>query len=531
LALALVSGAEAHDWRTRRRGIFEGLPRLAFRRTGSRYIDACAAGTVLHGVAVAGFGLLMLTLYVDLSAADLTVYALCSLGGYVVEGAVAAFHVRRLAVPVRSWLAGSDSDDAARQAWSAAAGLPVALLGYRDLYLLGAIGAAAADLLLAALLGLPASDALMLLPLSCLLYLSSVVLRYIGLELGMRPVLESVGERLPAPSLPSARVSLHRRLVAAVPTVTWATGVIVAGLLTDNTGRLDRIGLASVTALAVAAAVSVWLSLVLADAVSGPIVDLRDATRRVAAGDLTVRVPVVSTDESGQLAESFNVMVAGLDERERLRDALGVLVDPALTDRVLAEGTDLQGEELDATILFLDVRDFTAYAETAEPRDVVTALNTLYDLVVPVILRHGGHANRFLGDGLLAVFGAPKRHGDHAVRAVTAAHEIASLLRQRPGTELRVGMGLNTGRVVAGTIGGGGRRDFTVIGDTVNTAARVEAVTRESGDDILITEVTMQALPAGLQHEYEERPGVPLRGKSTPVRLYARCRDASLPER
>jgi class 3 adenylate cyclase len=400
--------------------------------------------------------------------------------------------------------------------------MPVALLRRGDLYLVGALGAVAADLLLTGRLGLPASDAAQLLPLSVLLYLSSVVLRYLGLELSMRPVLEAVGEHLAPGALPEGQVSLHRRLVAAVPTVTWATGVIVAGLLTDNTRRLDRIGLASVIALAVAAAVSVWLSLVLADAVSGPIVDLRDATRRVATGDLSVRVPVVSTDETGQLAESFNVMVAGLDERERLRDALGVLVDPELTDRVLAEGAELQGEEVDATILFLDVRDFTAFAETAEPRDVVTALNTLYDLVVPVILRHGGHANRFLGDGLLAVFGAPRRHADHATRAVTAAHEIADLVHDRPGTELRVGIGLNTGRVVAGTIGGGGRRDFTVIGDAVNTAARVEAVTRETGDAILLTDATFQALPAHLQREYVERAAVPLKGKSYSTPLYAR---------
>jgi class 3 adenylate cyclase len=485
-------------------------------------VDLCAAGTVLHGVAVAGFGLIMLALYVDLSAADLARYALALLAGYVVEGAVAAWHLRRAAAPVRAWLAGDGREDAAGQAWSAAAALPVRVLRCVDLYALGALGAVFADVLLADVLGLPAADAARLLPLSALLYLSSVVLRYLGLELAMRPLLEAIGDRLSPQARRVGQVSLHRRLVAAVPTVTWATGVIVAGLLTDNTRRLDRIGLASVIALVVAAAVSVWLSLVLADAVSGPIVDLRDATRRVATGDLGVRVPVVSTDETGQLAESFNLMVAGLDERERLRDALGILVDPELTDRVLAEGADLHGEEVDATILFLDVRGFTAFAETAEPQDVVTALNSLYDLVVPVILRHGGHANRFLGDGLLAVFGAPRRHADHATRGVLAAHEIAALVAARPETDLRVGIGLSTGRVVAGTIGGGGRRDFTVIGDTVNTAARVEAVTRETGDAILLTEATFQALPPELQCEYGERAGVHLKGKSNATAVYAR---------
>jgi len=233
-----------------------------------------------------------------------------------------------------------------------------------------------------------------------------------------------------------------------------------------------------------------------------------------------VRVPVVSTDETGELAAAFNAMVAGLDERERLRAAFGAFVDPALTERVLAEGTDLEGEELDVSILFLDVRGFTAFAERAAAHDVVASLNRLYEAAIPVIARHGGHANKFIGDGLLVVFGAPERHADHAARAVAAAREIARLVRDGRGGELRVGLGVNTGRVVVGTIGGGGRRDFTAIGDTVNTAARVEAATRMTGDEILITETTLRALGAAAG-DFEERPAVPLRGKADTVRLYA----------
>jgi class 3 adenylate cyclase len=262
-----------------------------------------------------------------------------------------------------------------------------------------------------------------------------------------------------------------------------------------------------------------WLSLVLADAVSGPIRDLRNATRRLGAGDFTVRVPVVSTDETGELAAAFNATVAGLRERERLREAFGAFVDPALTDRVLEEGSDLRGEEIEASILFLDVRGFTEFAERAAAQEVVACLNKLYETVVPVIERHGGHANKFVGDGLLAVFGAPERHADHAARAFAAACDIARRVRDGAGGGLRVGLGVNSGRVVAGTIGGGGRRDFTVIGDPVNTAARVEAATRVTGDDILITESTMRALgPHG--DEFQERPSVPLKGKTERVRLY-----------
>jgi adenylate cyclase len=170
--------------------------------------------------------------------------------------------------------------------------------------------------------------------------------------------------------------------------------------------------------------------------------------------------------------------------------------------------------------LFMDVRGFTTLSESAEARDVVSRLNQLYDRVVPVVLRQGGHANKFIGDGLLAVFGAPVRHPDHADRAVAAALEIAKQVNGGPEDGLRVVIGVNTGTVVVGTIGGGGRLDFTVIGDPVNTAARVESETRQTGDDLLITEETRCRLNAH-EVEWEERPPIPLKGKEQEVRLYA----------
>jgi class 3 adenylate cyclase len=500
--------------------VFEGPPRALYRRTGPRYFDAAVVAAVFNGLVVSGFGLVTLVLYVDVSLAELAVYAACSAAGYVVEAVVAGVYLRRGARPVRVWLEGERSDEQTSEAWAAAARLPLDLLRRPSLYAIGAVGCAVSALVLAALLDLPARDAVLLVPASYLLYLYSAVLRYIALELSVRPVLETIGASLPGASPPaSARVSLHRRLLATVPMVSWGTAVVVAGLLTDDSRALDTIGLASVVAIGVTAVVSIWLSLVLADAVSGPIIDLRDATQRVSGGDLAVRVPVVSTDETGELAASFNAMVAGLDERERLRDAFGAFVDPALTARVVAEGTDLRGELVEVSMLFLDVRDFTAMAERTPVAEAVARLNALYEAVVPVILRHGGHANKFIGDGLLAVFGAPDRHADHAARAVASALEIAARVREGVAGDVRVGIGVNTGSVMVGTIGGGGRRDFTVIGDAVNTAARVEAATRLTGDDVLITETTLRALGSG-EDQFEERPSTPLKGKTALVRLY-----------
>jgi len=154
------------------------------------------------------------------------------------------------------------------------------------------------------------------------------------------------------------------------------------------------------------------------------------------------------------------------------------------------------------------------------PQQVVASLNQLYERVVPIVLEQGGHANKFIGDGLLAVFGAPAKLADHADRAVAAAREIASLNESRHVSGLRVGVGVNSGEVVVGTIGGGGRLDFTVIGDAVNTAARVEAATRATGDDVLITDATKELLRRD-HCEWVERDPVPLKGKSESVRLFA----------
>ena len=248
--------------------------------------------------------------------------------------------------------------------------------------------------------------------------------------------------------------------------------------------------------------------------------DLQRATELVRMGDYGARVAVVATDETGRLAQSFNAMAEGLDERERLREAFGAYVDPALAERVLREGSDLEGEEVEVSVLCLDIRDFTAFAERSEPREVVARLNEFWELVVPVLLQHGGHANKFIGDGLLGVFGAPNLLEDHADRAVSAALELTAMVADRYEDMLGVGIGINSGSVIAGTVGGGGRVEFTVIGDAVNTASRVETATRETGDRVLITDSTRALLTPG-RFPLEARGVVELKGKREQVRLWA----------
>jgi adenylate cyclase len=295
--------------------------------------------------------------------------------------------------------------------------------------------------------------------------------------------------------------------------------VVVSGLSTDGQGSLEEFGIDVAAAVLVAFTVSFELTILVTKSVLRPVRDLLEATRKVKEGDLSARVPVTSGDEMGALAGSFNEMVAGLAEREALREAFGSYVDPGVAERILEEGELLEGDELEVTVAFIDIHDFTAYAERASAEETVAYLNDFFGLVVPILVEHGGHANKFVGDGVLGVFGAPRRLEDHADRALESAREIAHAVDRAYRGEVQIGIGINSGPVIAGTVGGGGRLDFTVIGDPVNVASRVESLTSETGDVILLTETT-RCLLTHCEVELEPRGKVPLRGKSEPVPIH-----------
>jgi adenylate cyclase len=251
-----------------------------------------------------------------------------------------------------------------------------------------------------------------------------------------------------------------------------------------------------------------------------PIRDLAEGTDRVAAGDYSQRLPVYQDDDLGALAASFNRMQAGLAERQRLQAAFGTYVDPGLAARLLEQGDDVfTGERREVTVMFVDIRDFTLFAEASSAEDTVARLNALFEIVVPAVVDAGGHVNKFLGDGALAVFGAPNDLADHADAAVNAAAVIDRLVGERFGGELRIGIGINTGVVIAGTIGGGSKLEFTLIGDTVNVAARVEQLTKTTGDTILLTHHTVDALASGLSG-LTDRGAHALKGKSAAVKVF-----------
>jgi adenylate cyclase len=277
--------------------------------------------------------------------------------------------------------------------------------------------------------------------------------------------------------------------------------------------------------VAVGALVAVGLSLFVARSVAGPLRDLEEAMRRVGEGDLRVQCRVVSNDELGAVAEGFNRMVEGLRERDLIRETFGKYVTREVRDEILAGRVDLEGQMREVTILFADLRDFTPWVEAHDPREVVRDLNEYFTLMEGAIRAHHGLILQYMGDGIEAVFGAPVARAQHPGLALRAALEMRRGLaawnagRGRLGRPLlRHGIGIHTGRVLAGSIGSPDRLSWTLVGDPVNVAARLQALNKDFGSDILLSAETARRLedPRGL----EALPAVTVKGKATAVEVY-----------
>src|SRR5579884_474263 len=325
-----------------------------------------------------------------------------------------------------------------------------------------------------------------------------------------------VGDSLPR-SRPTFAAWSNVSMLAAVFAFAVAGAMLAA--VVDRASEVPVLTVVSGCALTLVFALPITVGAAFSPSLQ-PIRDLAAGTKRVAAGDYSQRLPVYQDDDLGALAASFNRMQAGLTERQRLQAAFGTYVDPILAARLLQQGDDVStGERRDVTVMFVDIRDFTPFAEANTAEDTVARLNALFEIVVPAVVDAGGHVNKFLGDGALAVFGAPNDLVDHAEAAVNAAVLIHQLVAERFDHELRIGIGINTGLVIAGTIGGGGKLEFTLIGDAVNVAARVEQLTKTTGDAILLTHQSVDALVAR-PHGLTDRAFHSLKGKSAAVQVF-----------
>ena len=348
----------------------------------------------------------------------------------------------------------------------------------------------------------------------------------------LAPALAEAFSKLPAEVAASTPLlGGERHLVAAIDLPDLSAAGASVHVLASLDARLaptrrlqSRLLLAGVALLAGALLAAVLF----ARSLSLPVQSLAAHTRRIAAGDYAARLDLRRRDELGELATAFNAMSAGLAERDRVRDLLDKNVSPEVAARLLRDGHALGGEEREVTVLFCDLRGFTTLSEGLPAPELVALLNRYLDRMSAAIEQTGGIIDKYIGDEIMALFGAPVAAADSADRAARAAlamrAALAGLNRElavegRP--PLAFGIGINTARVVAGNIGSHRRLNYSVIGDGVNLAARLQTLTRREdyAADIILSESTRAAFVSNFP--LRDLDEVTVKGKTRAVRIHA----------
>lgn len=282
----------------------------------------------------------------------------------------------------------------------------------------------------------------------------------------------------------------------------------------------------SLSGLVVSAAVGIAI----ARGLSTPILELARGVRRIEDGRFGETVTVTGKDEVGRLAEAFNKMSAGLAERDRVRDLLGKVVSPEIAHSLLASGVELGGEERTVTVMFTDLRGFTALSETLTPTILLAELNDYFTVITTAIEAEGGVVDKYVGDSVMALFGAPVSAQDHADRALRAARmvmrKLDELNQQRIAagkSPFETGIGINSGHVIAGNMGSTRRLNYTVIGHAVNLASRLQGLTKEPAYKarVIVSEFTRRALRDQAGHTLRPLGDVSVRGSSMPLPIHS----------
>jgi adenylate cyclase len=308
-----------------------------------------------------------------------------------------------------------------------------------------------------------------------------------GLEaLGDVPVQKEVGGKLFA-----VKTFRPEKLQRPGMVVELTASRDVTDLRTETRKKLYRdlggLGLALIIVLA--------LALRFASRLGGSVRAISDAAAHVKGGKY-VNAPIVPTgDEIEQLANDFNAMVQGLKERDQLRETFGRYVTRQVADHLMKGNQVLGGELVPVTVLFSDIRSFTSISETMDPRALLNFLNEYFTGMVESVMLNHGVVDKFIGDAIMAVFGAPVPTPEDPLHAVKAALAMRTRLakinedfKRRGLPEIRAGIGLHSGQVVAGNMGHAERMEYTVIGDAVNLASRLEGMTKELGCDVVLSE-------------------------------------------
>jgi adenylate cyclase len=337
---------------------------------------------------------------------------------------------------------------------------------------------------------------------------------YLLSEFSLRPIAAralSGAERLEASPFGVRRRQLvFWGLGTGAPVVGLVVVAVLSRVRRDATlGKLAAVVLALGAVVLVFGLLVTWLN---ARAVVAPILSVRNAMQRVERGDFDAKVPVYDGTELGQLQVGFNTMVRGLREREHLRDLFGRHVGKEVAEAAADKDVELGGETREVSVLFVDIVGSTTLATEREPAEVVALLNRFFSVVVEEVDAHHGLVNKFIGDAALAVFGAPVELDDHAGRALATARGIAERLADEV-PELEAGVGVATGEAVAGNVGQESRFEYTVIGDAVNSAARLSDLAKDVDGRLLVAWASVEAADEDEAAHWREHERVTLRGR------------------
>src|ERR1700716_113868 len=453
----------------------------------------------------------------DLPAFNLAVF----LGYLFISFTVASYLALRLRIPVMRWqrrdtLLGDRDPAAAEMARTRALKMPF----YRSVinvtnWLLGSV------VFLAASWPCASHSAPVVAVATALGATATAIIGYLQSERVLRPVAVAalrggVPENFRAPGVILRQV-LTWVLSTGVPILAIVLALVASKvqILTAPADRLTMpILLLAIAALVIGLIGTVLVSMSIAD----PLRQLRWALGEVQRGNYNAHMQIYDASELGLLQAGFNDMVRDLAERQRLRDLFGRYVGEDVARRALERGTELGGQERDVAVLFVDLVGSTQLAASRPPAEVVSLLNEFFRVVVDTVGRYGGFVNKFQGDAALAIFGAPIEHPDGAGAALAAARELHDELLPVIGSA-EFGIGVSSGRAIAGHIGAQARFEYTVIGDPVNEAARLTELAKLETGHVLASAIAVSGALDAEALCWDVDEVVSLRGRSAPTQL------------
>jgi len=290
----------------------------------------------------------------------------------------------------------------------------------------------------------------------------------------------------------------------------------------------QKLILSGVVSLATTMVVALLFAMLLARHVSEPIHDLHTTLGEVGKGNFDVHMDSTARDEFGDVARTVNSMVAGLKQRDMLKGVFSRYVSGHILDSVIERGyqPNIEGERRKITVLFSDIRNFTLLSEQLSPEKVVALLNDYFEAMVEIIFKYQGTLDKFIGDGMMVIFGAPEDdpyQEEHAIRAaLDMSRELKRLCdKWKFGREvsISIGIGINTGVAIVGNIGSHRHMEYTAIGDTVNLASRIESMTKGAGHSILVSDYTYVSVRS--QFVFERIDNLTVKGKRDSIVVHA----------